>query len=384
MAKITIISILLIAIPLWWINTLATVDPATANPAQLRELEIRIQTLQQQMHDIRTQYGQLQSQLQDSEEDIGLVAQRLENLHDALNDKQNTLADLQQQMSVQQKLFTAQRQVLAKQIRAAYIIGHQDYLKLWLNQQDPFIIGRMLTYYDYFNRAQLHQITSINKTLKNLQSLKQTIEQESSNLDQLVKDHTQKKRELELNYSERQKILLQLANTMEAQDKELKQLQEDKRQLETLLGTLGKTLQDFPAPFSGDISFAKLKGQLPFPTSGQVVNQFGEQLVGHLKWQGMLMAATLGEKVRVVAPGMVVFAQWFRNLGLLVIVDHGEGYMSLYAHNQSLYVKTGDRVLANDIIATVGNSGGRKMSALYFEIRHQGVPQSPNEWLRRH
>lgn len=114
-----------------------------------------------------------------------------------------------------------------------------------------------------------------------------------------------------------------------------------------------------------------------------MIKQFGQRLVGQLKWQGMLIAAPKGEKIRVVAPGRVAFAQWFRNFGLLVIVDHGKGYMSLYGHNQSLYAKTGNWVKANDIIATVGNSGGRKISALYFEIRHQGVPQPPQKWLLR-
>ncbi|RKZ40037.1 MAG: hypothetical protein DRQ49_09735 [Gammaproteobacteria bacterium] len=354
-------------------------DEATSE--QLRQLESRILQLQVQRHNTHTQYGQLQRQLQHSEEDIGKVAQRLEILHSAFTDKQYTLADLKNRQLVQQTQLETQRQILARQIRAAYMTGHQDYLKLWLNQEEPFTIGRVLTYYKYFNQTKSRQITNIKNTLQELTTLKQAIELEKTDLNQLVIDQTHKKEELELNYKDRQKILTQLANTLENQDKELKRLQEDKRHLETLLGTLGEAFKDIPYPPGQYETFAKLKGQLPFPVRGKVIKRFGQRLVSHLKWQGMLIAAAKGKKVHAVAVGRVVFAQWFRHFGLLVIIEHGEGYMSLYAHNQSLYVKTGDWVNTNDTIATVGNSGGRKRSALYFEIRYQGVPQAPRKWL---
>jgi septal ring factor EnvC (AmiA/AmiB activator) len=364
---------------LWVAATMAT-DSMTATE-QLHQVEIRIQKLQAEMHNTRTQYGRLQRQLQDREEDIGEVAQKLEQLHGTLIDKENTLADLKKQQQLQQKQLVAQRQVLAQQIRSAYIMGRQDYLKLWLNQQEPFTVGRMLTYYSYFNRARTSQIASIQATLQHLQELEPTIRQESGQLNQLVTAHSSKQQELQLSYKERQVILVQLANTLENQDKELKRLQEDKHQLELLLGTLGNTIKTIPPAIDDGVGFAQLKGLLDYPLPGQIINHFGERLVGNLRWQGMLIAAPLGEKVRVIASGRVVFAQWFRHFGLLIIVDHGQGYMSLYAHNQSLFAKTGDEVKANEIIATIGNSGGRKRAALYFEIRYQGVPINPQQWL---
>ncbi len=371
-----------------WVPLVLAADVLAANSLiateeQLRQLKLRIQELQAQMLDTRTQYGRLQRQLQHYEEDIGFRAQHLETLHSALTNRQKALADLKQQKIVLQTQLNAQRQVLAQQIRAAYIMGRQDYLKLWLNQEDPLTLGRVLTYYDYFNRARSRQIAVIKKTLQRLYKLKQNIELETTNLYQLVTNHTLKKKELLSNYKDRQKILAQLADTLENQNQELKRLQEDKRQLETLLGTLGEAFKNIPIPKKMHKAFAKLKGQLSYPVQGKVVSRFGDRLVGHLTWQGMLIAAARGEKVRVVAAGRVAFAQWFRPSGLLVIVDHGEGYMSLYGHNQSLYTETGDWVKANDIIATVGSSGGRKRSALYFEIRHQGEPKPPRKWLRR-
>lgn len=368
---------------LLWVMSVSVVNATTISPEQLRQLDARIQELQTQMHNTRTQYGRLQRQLQHSEEDIGKVARRLETLHGALSDKQNTLTDLKEQQSFSYQKLDAQRRVLAQQIRSAYLIGRQDYLKLWLNQQDPFTIGRVLTYYDYFNRARTRQIAAIKTTLQRLVALEHTIETESTALNQYVIEHTTKKKELELNYTQRRKILAQLAETLENQDRELKRLQEDKRQLEALLGALGEALKTIPQPPGPQIAFVKLKGQLPYPIKGKIIKQFGERLVDRLKWQGMLIAAPLGEKVHVVASGRVAFAQWFRHFGLLVIVDHGDGYMSLYAHNQSLYTKAGDWVKTNDTIAMVGNSGGRKVSALYFEIRYQGIPQPPRVWLRQ-
>ncbi len=364
-------------------NVISANTSTTATPKeQLRQLELRIQKLQQQMHNTRTKYGRLQQQLQDSEEDIGKVARRLEMLHGSLTDKQHSLTDLQNQQIVLQDKIVAQRSRLAQQIRAAYIVGHQNYLKLWLNQEAPFIIGRLLTYYDYFNQARITQIKEIDSTLRSLTNIKQTINSETTDLNQLVNSQLNKKTELELNYKDRHKILAKLAKALDNQDQELTRLQDDKHQLQSLLGTLEEGFKSIPQPIGWYNSFGQLKGQLPYPVKGKIIKNFGQQSVGHLKWQGILIKAAKGTKVRAVAWGRVVFAQWFRNLGLLVIIDHGGGYMSLYAHNQSLYIKIGDWVKTGDIISTIGASGGRATPALYFEIRQQGIPQSPKKWLR--
>jgi septal ring factor EnvC (AmiA/AmiB activator) len=364
-----------------WTTCAYPVD-SVATLEKLRQLDARIAVLQQQMFSTRTEYGNLLSQLRSQEENIGEVAERLEILHGALNDKQNTLADLQDKRKKQYGFLQTQRQVLAQQLRATYMMGHQNYLKLWLNQEDPFTIGRILTYYEYFNRAYARQIAIIQDTLQRLQTLEQSINLESGQLKQIVTSENGKQEQLKLKFQERQAVLAQLANTLENQEKELNRLLEDKHQLETLLGTLEEAVKDIPQPPGEQVVFANLKGQLIHPVSGQILNQFGQHLIGSLTWQGMLMGAKMGDKVRAVAAGRVVFAQWFRNLGLLLIIDHGKGYMTLYAHNQILYKKTGEWLKAGEVIASVGNSGGRKIPALYFEIRYQGTPVDPGKWLR--
>jgi septal ring factor EnvC (AmiA/AmiB activator) len=352
-----------------------------ATPEQLQALNTRIQALQAQRHSTRSEYDRLQQLLQLSEEEIGNTADKLSALTEELNDKQHILTDLRNRQQNQHIQLAQQRKILAQQIRAAYMVGRQDYLKLWLNQQDPFAVGRVLGYYDYFNRARVQQIESINKSLEQIQLLERTIQQQTIELNRVLSHQGTKREELAGNYQERQQILTQLANTLEAQDQELKKLQEDKQHLESLLGGLSEVSKVIPPPAS-NVNFAQLKGQLPKPTSGQVFKQFGESLIGSLKSQGMMFKAGLGDKVNAVAAGRVVFAQWFRNYGNLVILDHQQGYMSLYAHNRSLYVKAGDWVEAGANLATVGDSGGRDMAALYFEIRYQGSPVNPAGWLK--
>ena len=353
----------------------------TATPEQLQALNTRIQALQAQRHTTRSEYDRLQQLLQLSEEEIGNTADKLSALTEELNDKQHILTDLRNRQQNQHIQLAQQRKILAQQIRAAYMVGRQDYLKLWLNQQDPFAVGRVLGYYDYFNRARVQQIEIINKSLEQIQLLERTIQQQTIELNRVLSHQGSKREELAGNYQERQQILTQLANTLEAQDQELKKLQEDKQHLESLLGGLSEVSKVIPPPAS-NVNFAQLKGQLPKPTTGQVFKQFGESLIGSLKSQGMMFKAGLGDKVNAVAAGRVVFAQWFRNYGNLVILDHQQGYMSLYAHNRSLYVIAGDWVEAGANLATVGDSGGRDMAALYFEIRYQGSPVNPAGWLK--
>lgn len=352
-----------------------------ATPEQLQALNTRIQALQVQRHTTRSEYDRLQQLLQLSEEEIGNTADKLSALTEELNDKQHILTDLRNRQQNQHIQLAQQRKILAQQIRAAYMVGRQDYLKLWLNQQDPFAVGRVLGYYDYFNRARVQQIEIINKSLEQIQLLERTIQQQTIELNRVLSHQGSKREELAGNYQERQQILAQLTNTLEAQDQELKKLQEDKQHLESLLGSLSEVSKVIPPPAS-NVNFAQLKGQLPKPTTGQVFKQFGDSLIGSLKSQGIMFKAGLGDKVNAVAAGRVVFAQWFRNYGNLVILDHQQGYMSLYAHNRSLHVKAGDWVETGTNLASVGDSGGRDMAALYFEIRYQGSPVNPAGWLK--
>ncbi len=348
---------------------------------RLQQLEQQIKELQAQMYNTRTEYGRLQKQLQASEENIGAVSSLLERLHGELSVKTLNLKDSQQRQAVQQQELTQQRAILSQYIRSSYVMGHQDYLKLWLNQDDPFTVGRVLTYYNYFNRNKTRQIAQIKQMLTSIQQLDSAIQQETNDLQLLVNNQTEHKTQLEHSYQQRQTILQQLEKKMLSQDKKLKQLQEDKRQLERLINKLGHLAAHIPRPKKVD--FSNAKGNMQLPVQGKIISRFGQKRISHLKWQGLLIESSYQSKVHAIAAGRVIFAQWFRNLGLLVILDHQQGYMSLYGHNQNILVKMGDWVEARDVIAQVGTSGGKHEPSLYFEIRYQGVPKNPIKWLKK-
>lgn len=376
------ITYLLLSFLLLPANLAAALADKQVTPEQLTALEQRISNLQEAMQSTRTEYGQLQNSLQNSEETIGDVSQKLEQLRYQLNEQQKTLDTLKKQTDKQKQQLSQQRKVLRQQIHAAYMTGRQDYLKLWLNQENPSSVGRVLTYYDYFNRARAQQIDIISQSLEHVTTLQLRTEKEKEQLNKLLQEELSKKQRLELSRTEREAILKALRKTLKDQNKELKRLQEDKKHFETLLGKIEQAAQSLPQP-TGYQNFRRLKGKLPPPLNGKITHHFGEKRIGHLRWQGVLFATKNGQEVRSIAAGRVVFAQWFRHFGLLAILDHGKGYMSLYGHNQSLYKKVGDWVEADSLLARSGESGGRETPALYFEIRYQGKPINPLRWLQK-
>lgn len=350
--------------------------------ARLERIRQQISALQQQVADTRDRHGQLQAELQRIEQEIGQAATRIEAVEEQIAARQETLAGLNRRRQTQADGLAEQRRALAAQIRAAYIIGRQDYLKILLNQEDPATVGRALTYYDYFNRARAEQIARIEQTLERIRIIEQGIAEESASLRNLRENQLAEQGELEKNHAERRQVLAHLSVTLENQEQELARRQQDKRHLESLLNTVQGAFRDFPMPDASE-PFGARQGHLPWPVNnGQIAHAYGSSRgVGSLKWQGVVINAAEGEPVRAVAAGRVVFAGWLRNYGQLLILQHGDGYMSLYGYNRSLHKDTGDWVESGETIASVGDSGGQQDSGLYFEIRRQGNPLDPRPWL---
>lgn len=349
---------------------------------QLQEVEKKIEQLQQKMRNTRSQQDQLQQDLAQAEQQIGQLADKLETFADDLTLKQQSLAEFRQQHQLQATKLQQQQEILAQQIRSSYIIGRRDYLKILLNQEDPSTVGRMLQYYDYFNQARSLRISTINEAMNQIQMLENKIEQQSQQIQQLLIEQTDKKQQLEQQNQKRQQILGQLSGSLVQQSHQLKQLLDDRQHLQILLGIVATNTPDFIEKSLTLTPFSQLKGQLSWPVQGKIAQSFGKRKsVGNLKWQGWLIDAAAGQKVRTIAAGKVEFSGWFRHLGQLLIIKHDQNYMSLYAHNRSLYPKQGDWVKAGDIIASVGNSGGQAQTGLYFELRYQGQAIDPAIWL---
>jgi septal ring factor EnvC (AmiA/AmiB activator) len=267
------------------------------------------------------------------------------------------------------------------------MLGKNDYMKLLLNQEDPARVGRALAYYDYHNQSRARQINTVNTEIEAIIQLENNIKRENDALLKLKENQLAKNREIAQSRSERENILAKLLNELEKQGLELEALQQQELETKNLLEKLTEeqAREDHGrVAFFADIPpFNSLKGKLDWPIKGKLLTRFGSRKQGgKLKWQGVIINAETGVDVKAVSGGQVVFADWFRNLGLLIIIDHGDGYMSLYGYNQSLLKKIGDWVLPGEIIALAGDSGGQLRSGVYFEIRNNGSPVNPAKWCR--
>ncbi|NOZ36592.1 MAG: peptidoglycan DD-metalloendopeptidase family protein [Gammaproteobacteria bacterium] len=273
---------------------------------------------------------------------------------------------------------------MSRQIRSAFMIGRQEYLKLILNQQDPALFGRTLVYYNYFNQARSEQIAQVQVALEKIEKLSARIRLESKKLRQIrVKQQAEKKAQ-EKTYRARALVLARLNRKIKNKSQQLTQMSANEKRLQHLLQAINQAMPDIFAEVDKQKPFAAYRGKLMWPVRGKLKRLFGKRRrAGKLKWNGDMIMAAKGREVHAISHGRVAYADWLRGYGLLLIIDHGDGYMSLYGHNQSLYMETGDWVDANEVIGEVGDSGGQQRSGLYFEIRYKGKPTNPGRWCKR-
>jgi septal ring factor EnvC (AmiA/AmiB activator) len=355
--------------------------------AQLDSVRNQIKDVKTSMEKARLETDTLQTELKNNETSAGNIALNIREIEMQLHNRNERLNQLNDRKSRHEKALTEQKQALSQQIRSAYIVGKNDYMKLLLNQEDPARVGRALAYYDYHNQARAQQINSVNTEIDAITQLENTIKRENNALLKLKENQLAKNREIAQSRREREDILAKLLNELEKQGFELQALQQQEQETKNLLE---KLIEEQVRDDRGSVAFFEdippfnsLKGKLDWPIKGKLLVRFGSRKQdGKLKWQGVIINAGLGVDVQAVSGGQVVFADWFRNLGLLIIIDHGDGYMSLYGYNQSLLKKTGDWVLPGEVISLAGDSGGQLRSGVYFEIRNNGAPVNPARWCR--
>lgn len=351
--------------------------------ARLETLRAEIAGLRKKLNRDRGRHASLREQLRLAETAISGIVRHLDALAKRLKTQRRELKKLNRKQSRLLRELDAQRGSLARQLRAAYAMGRQEYLKILLNQQQPDALGRTLVYYDYFNRARVERIESVNKTLDELRRVSERISAEESKLAALHEEQSREKSALVASRATREKAAMALTKAIRGKEQKLSRFEQDAKALETLLEGIREALADIPMETADRRPFKSLRGHLPLPLRGKILQRFGSpRKVAKLRWQGLLIAAPEGTAVKAVSHGRVAFADWLRGFGLMTIIDHGDGYMSLYGHNQSLYVETGDWVEAGQTVAQAGRSGGRESSALYFEIRHNGKPRNPLKWCR--
>ena len=281
-------------------------------------------------------------------------------------------------------MLNNEKEILTSQIKTIYKMGKYNYFKILLNQENSSQVRRAIAYYDYDNYARSKRIKNLKGTLKNIQSIQSAILEQTSKLESL-KDKQKHQLEKFNKYREERLFFIEDINKyIKQQGIELFLLKENERELGNLLNKLKPHQKNKRNPIKKEFSFRSKKGELIWPINGKLLKKYGaKKKTTGLKWKGVLIEAKKGSQVSAVSNGEIVFADWFRNFGLLVIIEHENDFLSLYGHNQKILKTTGDLVEAGEKIATVGDSGGQENSALYFEIREGKNTLDPSQWCKK-
>jgi murein hydrolase activator len=355
---------------------------ADAAKARLATVRARIAELTNRMGADLAQRDTISSRVREAELVIAAKRQRVEALHAAQAAAERRRSDLRAEQARGQDALRAERASLAAQARAAYMIGRQEELKLLLNQSDPASLGRTLTYYGYLAQQRNRRIESINEGQARLQQLVVQIEQQTQKLQELEQDATREISGLQRARTERAEAVAVLNKKLASGTQELSGLKREEQAVESLVAELAQVMQDFPVDATQ--RFVSMRGKLPWPVLGRVSARYQaprESSAAGVRWNGVMIDAARGAKVRAPFFGRVVYADWLQGLGLLMIIAHSGGYMTLYGHAEVLYKSVGDWVAPGDVIAALSDSDGA-VPQLYFEIREGRKTVDPKVWLR--
>ncbi len=375
---------------------LVTGSPAHASQQEeLDNLRKRIGALQQSFEKTNEFKSEAADALRESERNISTSNRKLNELTQQQNLANRALEQLHLQSAQLEKNMGSEQALLSRLLYQQYLGGKQEYLKLLLNNRDPNQVARELQYYDYIARNRATLLNSLRGKLVKIRTVAVQAQEKSNEIAALQSEEKSQRQLLENEKRLRQQTLDKFAKQLKQQRREIGRLQHDETRLSQLVEKIAKMLSQ-PAnskqapneklpdnSFDGK-PFANLKGKLAIPVRGNISNKFGTPRPDStVLWKGLFVRAAAKQAVKSVAAGRVVFADWLRGFGNLLIIDHGNGYMSLYGNNETLFKQVGDTLHGGDTIATVGNSGGNDESGLYFELRHEGIPFDPTKWISR-
>lgn len=351
--------------------------------AELKRVNARIERVRKAVNADLQKRDKLSAELRDSELGVQEARRQLEEARAQRVASEARLKDLEREQARREGELGAERGALAGELRAAYVNGREEQLKLLLNQQDPASVGRMLAYYGYFGRARAERIEGIRDQLEHLALVRERIAVEAQRLEAIEARQEQELAALHGAQQKRTRAVGAIDAQLKSQGGEIKRLESQARGLEKLITELRKALDN--PPVAKQAPFEPLRGKLPWPVpQGKVLARYGQPRAGgSLRWQGMLIGTERGARVRAPFAGRVAYADWLPGMGLMIVLDHGGGYLSLYGHNDQLFRKVGEDVAAGDVIGSVGDSGGNDQAALYFEVRRGRQPVNPEIWLQR-
>ena len=361
----------------------SSVNKKQLSDSHLKKLRDDINELQSYLKKAQDDHKDLVTSLRKSDEEVAKMSKQVERIKQSLKEERARLKKLKSEQASLNLNKTSQQKTLQDIILATYKLGQEPQLKLLLNQQDPSKMARNLSYLQYFNQAHQTQIKQYRTTLDRIDAVTNQVAEKKKSLQGKLADLKVTHKSLKKKQQQQQQTAAALNKKIKGSNQKLSRLQQDRQNLMSLLGKVEEVFLPYERNKESR-PFRKLKGKLPNPIQVKPKRMFGMvQSNGKQRWQGWLYPASEGNGVRAIHHGRIVFSDWLRGFGLLTIVDHGQGYMSLYARNQALLRSVGDWVEAGDVIAKLGRSGGYEESALYFEIRHKGQPQNPRRWLKR-
>ena len=349
--------------------------------AELKAVKNQIDSLKEDIEDEGRRRSRAERNLAEVEKSEQKVRRELTSIRNQLRESKTRQIKLEQESNAQRKELEKQRTALANQLRVAYINGNEEWLRVSLSQQDATSLGRRMTYYGYLSRQRRATIEKVGAALAQLDEIKAEISQELVRLAKLEGEASDKLEEIADTRTERAELVSKINADIRSKDAQIERLQAQAADLTNLVEALARVLPKMPdmdaEPFAGQAA------SLSWPADGPIRKNFGESRAdGRLKWAGVVLGAPAGAVVRSVYHGRVVFSDWLDGMGLLTIIDHGSGYMSLYGHNQDLLTEVGEWVEPGEAIAHVGDSGGQTAAGLYFEIRKDGKPVDPKRWIR--
>jgi septal ring factor EnvC (AmiA/AmiB activator) len=348
--------------------------------ADLRALKERIERLQRQAQNDAEEKDRRTRDLREAEQAVTKAQAELGKVRSQRSERSAERARLEAERAQREAERQRTQSDLSAQLRSSYMMGRSEPLKMLLNQRNPAAFQRNLTYYGYFGRDRAQKINLITENIAKIDDLKRQIEEEDSQLAKIEADRQQHAQELDRARKERGRVLVRLEADSRNRGAQLKGLQQQQQQMEALLAKLQKEAET--VPFDPNDAFAKLRGRLSWPVAGRIEMRFGESIGGKFTSDAIEIAADRGSNVRAVHEGRVIYADWFSGRGLLIILDHGGGYWSLYGHNEQIFKEVGATVQAGDVIATAGDSGGRDHPGLYFQLRRSGKAINPTGWFK--
>jgi len=350
---------------------------------KLEAVRAQLRTLADEQRATRGERSEAERQLRERELAIARIAGELQDLDARVASEQRELDGLEARRKEFEQALRAQRDALAALLRSAYALGRDQELKLLLQQDDVAGIARVLAYHRYFQRSRIERIDRVRADLAHLADVEAAIATTTAALDEVRAARRTEVQRLEAERTRHEALVAEIDARLGDQRARILALGRDEAELAALLERLRDVFADIPPALDGDRPFQSLRGSLPWPLRGRVLTAFGQKDAADRTSSGILLAAKAGTPVRAVANGRVAFADWLRGYGLMLIVDHGDGYLSLYGGNESLLKDVGDWIEAGETIATSGASGGQGAPGLYFEIRAKGKPVDPRRWLAR-